>query len=78
MRAAGDYRADDIVKRELLATIRADGFEPVIAIDNRQRVVDMWREEGLICLQAADPARSRMTAGDFLLRQKYERPSDVS
>jgi len=54
MRADGDYRADDIIKRELLARIRADGFNPVLAIDDRKRVVDMWRSEGLICAQVAE------------------------
>jgi phosphoglycolate phosphatase-like HAD superfamily hydrolase len=53
MRKAGDYREDRVVKRELLALIREHGYEPVIAIDDRRQVVDMWREEGLICLQCA-------------------------
>lgn len=54
MRADGDHRPDDIIKRELLARIRADGFDPVLAIDDRKRVVDMWRAEGLICAQVAE------------------------
>ena len=54
MRADNDRRADDIVKRELLARIREDGFEPVLAIDDRKRVVDMWRSEGLVCAQVAE------------------------
>jgi hypothetical protein len=57
MRGDRDRRGDDIVKRELLARIRADGFAPELAIDDRQRVVDMWRAEGLVCAQVA--------AGDF-------------
>ena len=54
MRADSDRRADDIVKRELLARMRADRFEPALAIDDRQRVVDMWRSEGLVCAQVAE------------------------
>lgn len=54
MRADGDRRDDQIVKRELLARIRADGFDPMLAIDDRRRVVDMWRSEGLICAQVAE------------------------
>jgi len=54
MRKAGDRRPDDVVKREILQQIRSDGFEPVMAIDDRKRVVDMWRAEGLICLQCAE------------------------
>jgi phosphoglycolate phosphatase-like HAD superfamily hydrolase len=54
MRADSDRRGDDVVKRELLARIRGDGFDPVLAIDDRRRVVDMWRGEGLICAQVAE------------------------
>lgn len=54
MRADNDFREDSIIKRELLAKIRADGFDPVLAIDDRSRVVKMWREEGLVCAQVAD------------------------
>ena len=54
MRKAGDYRADDIVKREILTEIRADGYNPILACDDRDRIVKMWRDEGLICLQAAE------------------------
>lgn len=54
MRADGDFREDSIIKRELLAKIREDGFNPVLAIDDRKRVVDMWRAEGLVCAQVAE------------------------
>lgn len=57
MRPAGDYRSDDIVKIELLQKIRADGYDPVIAFDDRQRVVDALRANGVRVLQVA--------AGDF-------------
>jgi len=53
MRKAGDYRKDSIVKSELLDQIRADGFNPQLVFDDRQQVVDMWRERGLICCQVA-------------------------
>lgn len=53
MRPDDDTRPDHVVKRQLLAGIREDGFEPFVVIDDRQSVVDMWREEGLICLQCA-------------------------
>jgi predicted kinase len=52
MRAAGDRRPDDTVKREILDALRADGWVPKLVVDDRQRVVDMWRAQGLICLQA--------------------------
>lgn len=54
MRTAGDHREDSIVKSRLLDGIRADGFEPVFVIDDRPRVVAMWRERGLTCLQCRE------------------------
>jgi hypothetical protein len=53
MRLAGDTRADHIVKEEMLARIRTDGFEPLAAIDDRKQIVDMWRRNGLLCFQVA-------------------------
>lgn len=55
MRADGDTRPDHVVKRQMLEAIRADGYEIIAVIDDRQSVVDMWREEGLTCLQCAAP-----------------------
>jgi predicted kinase len=54
MRASDDFRPDYVVKRELLDQMRADGYNPIIAIDDRQSIVDMWRENGIICLQCRD------------------------
>lgn len=53
MRKAGDYRPDHIVKREILDQIRADGYDPFLVIDDRPQVVEMWRSQGLVCLQNA-------------------------
>lgn len=52
-RAFKDYRRDDIVKAELLEQARSDGFDPDIVFDDRNRVVDMWRREGIPCVQVA-------------------------
>ena len=51
MRPDGDYRPDDIIKSQILDGILADGHEIAFVVDDRQRVVDMWRERGLTCLQ---------------------------
>ncbi|WP_240626507.1 HAD family hydrolase [Thalassospira lohafexi] len=48
-----DHRTDEEVKEDLLAQIRADGFDPWLVVDDRSRVVDKWREMGLTCLQCA-------------------------
>lgn len=53
MRADGDFRDDSIVKRELLEKLRDDGYRPVMAFDDRDRVVRMWRENGIPCAQVA-------------------------
>jgi predicted kinase len=54
MRPDGDHRADTVVKLDLLRAMREDGFDPFIVIDDRPSVVRMWRDQGLVCLQAAD------------------------
>lgn len=53
MRADGDRRDDSIVKFELLERARADGWEPIMAFDDRDRVVKMWRDNGIPCAQVA-------------------------
>lgn len=53
MRPSNDYRPDNIIKSEILDKIYHDGFNPIIAVDDRQQVVDMWRDRGLRCLQVA-------------------------
>lgn len=54
MRKAGDHRPDDIVKGELLDQILDAGWKPLMAFDDRDRVVKMWRKRGIPCAQVAD------------------------
>lgn len=53
MRHLNDHRPDDVVKEEMLQQLRAEGKDILFVIDDRQKVVDMWRRNGLICLQMA-------------------------
>lgn len=53
MRMDGDHRSDIIVKREMLREFQSRDLDIRFVIDDRKSVVDMWRDEGLICLQAA-------------------------
>lgn len=53
MRPIKDNRPDDIIKKEILDQMRLDGFNPTMAIDDRNSVVEMWRKNGLRCLQVA-------------------------
>lgn len=55
MRATGDNRRDDIVKRELFDAHIRDHFNVRYVLDDRDRVVKMWRNElGLTVLQVAE------------------------
>lgn len=65
LRPDGDFRPDTDFKQETLEQIRADGYEPWLVIDDRTCVVEMWRSNGITCLQAAD-----LTAG----RPEYAQP----
>jgi len=53
MRPKNLFIDDADLKRRMLGVIRQDGFDPVLVFDDRQRVVDMWRSEGLTCCQVA-------------------------
>jgi len=54
MRDIDDYRDDDVCKKDMLDAIRKDGYDPYLVFDDRKMVVDMWRNEGLTCLQVRD------------------------
>ena len=51
LRKDNDRRSDSIVKHELLAQI--DKSKVLFVVEDRSRVVEMWRSEGLVCLQCA-------------------------
>lgn len=54
MRKAGDHRPDHVVKKEWLDALTALARERVVAVfEDRDRVVQMWREAGLTCYQVA-------------------------
>lgn len=54
MRQTGNYDPDYQVKERILAQIRKDGYEPRMVFDDRNQVVEMWRRNGIRCLQVAD------------------------
>lgn len=55
MREAGDMRKDNIVKRELYEQHIAGKYNVEFVLDDRNQVVDMWRNElGLKVLQVAE------------------------
>lgn len=54
MRETGDYRKDTIVKKEIFEEHIKGKYFVEFVLDDRNCVVDMWRELGLTCLQVAD------------------------
>lgn len=54
MRKTDDLRNDAIIKREIYEAEIKDKFNIDFVLDDRDRVVRMWRELGLTCLQVAE------------------------
>lgn len=54
MRKSGDFRKDSLIKREIFDNHIRDRYNIEFVLDDRNQVVQMWRQLGLICLQVAD------------------------
>lgn len=54
MRTTGDTRSDEVVKAELFDTHIRTHYRVAGVLDDRNRVVTMWRSLGLTCLQVAE------------------------
>lgn len=55
MRADGDFRKDNVVKKEIYLEQIEPFYEIIAVIDDRRQVVDMWRKDlGLPCFQVAE------------------------
>src|SRR3546814_10049061 len=68
MRKDADTRPDHVVKEEILQQIIDDGYQPILAVDDRPSVVAMWRSKGITTLQCApDEPGSSIYAGQTLL-----------
>ncbi len=51
MRKSGDQRKDSIIKEEIFNTEIRDKYCVLLVLDDRNQVVDKWRELGLTCFQ---------------------------
>ena len=51
MRRNGDYRPDEVVKEEIFLSQIEPRFSVQGVIEDRRRVVAMWRRLGLVCFQ---------------------------
>ena len=54
MRKTGDNRKDAIIKREIFEIHIAPEWDVIYVLDDRNQVVEMWRELGLTVLQVAE------------------------
>jgi len=54
MRQTGDIRKDSIVKKEFYDNNIKSKFNVKFVLDDRDQVVQMWRNAGLTCLQVAE------------------------
>lgn len=54
MRATDDFRKDSIIKREIFDNHIRGKSNVKYVLDDRNQVVEMWRQLGLICLQVAE------------------------
>lgn len=56
MRVEGDRRPDYLVKKDMLDRLIREGDNILFVVDDRNETVNMWRENGITCLQCADHA----------------------
>lgn len=47
MRPWGDQRRDTVVKDEIFDAIVEQGYEPILAIDDRNDIAEVWRARGV-------------------------------
>jgi phosphoglycolate phosphatase-like HAD superfamily hydrolase len=53
MRMQGSFTPDDVLKKDWLDREMAAGHEIMCVFDDRDKVVKMWRENGISCFQVA-------------------------
>lgn len=51
MRKPKDFRPDDIVKKEIYETVLKPQYNIISVFDDRDKVVKMWRDLGILCCQ---------------------------
>jgi hypothetical protein len=54
MRKSKDMRKDAIIKKEIYDEFIKEHYSVLFVLDDRNQVVEMWREIGLKCLQVAE------------------------
>lgn len=54
MRKHNDNRPDEVIKKEIYDEYIEDEYDVEFILDDRNKVVKMWRDLGLKCLQVAE------------------------
>lgn len=55
MRSGGDSRKDSVVKEEILLRDILPFYQPVLAVDDRPEVLDVWRRYGIMTIAVVNP-----------------------
>lgn len=51
LRNVGDYRPDNIIKKEMYENLIEPYYDVQLVLEDRDKVVKMWRDLGLLCCQ---------------------------
>ena len=54
LRTHGDHRDDHIFKADVYDNYLKNKYDVLLTVEDRKRVVDMWRSKGLVCLQCVE------------------------
>ena len=54
LREDDDFRPDEVFKQDVLDALIAQDWKPDLVFDDRNKVVEMWRRNGLTCVQVAE------------------------
>ena len=54
MREPEDYRKDEVTKKELFYKHIAGKYHVDVVFEDRNNIVKMWRDMGLLCFQVWD------------------------
>ena len=71
MRRDGDYRQDAIIKQEIYDYNIKGQYDACFVVDDRKRVVDVWRKNGLVCLQCEEEIGCPLTKDNDNLLNWY-------
>lgn len=66
MRKTGDYRPDHVIKNEVREKIQED-YHILLVIDDRPKVVEMWRSHGLKVLQPEYNEKPKYKSGRLIV-----------